>query len=113
MSGTLWLRAEATTTSRSLPSGANRNDESRIPSTSRPIPPKCQKKASKTCVTCFIGVREEGYTLHAKTRGPAADRSESTHMTGSPGGNIKGGGTMSPHQTFTRIPLQVGSELRI
>jgi hypothetical protein len=26
---------------------------------------------------------------------------------------MKEGGVMSPHQTFTRIPLQVGSELRI
>ncbi len=26
---------------------------------------------------------------------------------------MRSGGGMSPHQTFTRIPLQVGSELRI
>jgi hypothetical protein len=29
------------------------------------------------------------------------------------GANIEVGGNMSPHRTFTRIPLQVGSELRI
>jgi hypothetical protein len=39
--------------------------------------------------------------------------SESTHTARRAGGNMKRGGTMSPHQTFTRIPLQVGSELRI
>jgi hypothetical protein len=30
-----------------------------------------------------------------------------------PGGNMNKEASMSPHQSFTRIPLQVGSEVRI
>src|ERR1051326_188291 len=50
----LWVRAVIATTSRSFPSGAKRNEESRIPKTSNPGPPNLTM-ANKRAERCFIG----------------------------------------------------------
>src|SRR5512142_1522792 len=53
------------------------------------------------------------YTSHAKSAPASAGPDRSAQTNRHAGANMELGGKMSPHQTFTRIPLQVGSELRI
>src|SRR3954452_6378095 len=77
-------RAVSATISRSFPRGANKKEESRMPSTSSPRPPNFKKSASNTCVRCFMttgitryapkltasqGLRDKAHTLSAIAAG--------------------------------------------
>src|SRR5579863_523597 len=72
------------TTSRSLPNGAKRKDESRIPRMSSPGPPSFQKTAKSTELTCFMAAHHSRrYTFCAKERWVA--RSGRNHTSGRAG----------------------------
>src|SRR6202000_3348270 len=63
-------------TSRSLPRGMNRNEESRMPSSNNPTPPREKKKRAKDSRMLCIKTRSRSETLTAPLR-PLIFRAES------------------------------------